>query len=184
MNYKINDNDVIIFPTDTVYGIGCKMTDEKAIERIYDIKKRDTNKRLAVLISSLDQIKDYIEITDTLLKIESKFWPGALTVIVPLTKKLKYYEDTIGIRIPNSKLALDILKENGAMATTSVNISGMPPLDTYQEIYDSYSNKVDKIYQKIEESSSISSTVIILKDNKIEVIREGKITKEEIEKIL
>ena len=70
------------------------------------------------------------------------------------------------------------------MATTSVNISGMPPLDTYQEIYDSYSNKVDKIYQKIEESSSISSTVIILKDNKIEVIREGKITKEEIEKIL
>ena len=86
MNYKIKDNDVIIFPTDTVYGIGCKMTDEKAIERIYDIKKRDTNKRLAVLISSLNQIKDYIEITDTLLKIESNFWPGALTVIVPLTK--------------------------------------------------------------------------------------------------
>lgn len=184
MSYNLNNGDVIIFPTDTVYGIGCKLYDFKAIKKIFDIKKRDTNKKLAVLISSLDQVRDIIEISNNLLKLSKAFWPGALTIIVPLKVDIPYYEKTIGLRIPNYKLALDILKENGAMATSSVNISGEKPLDTFKMIYENYNDVVKKIYKKSEESSSISSTVVILENDDYKIIREGQISEEDIKNVL
>ena len=78
---KLNNNDVIIFPTDTVYGIGAKITDTLALEKIYEIKKRPKDKRLAVLCSSLEDIESIAYLNDDAIKLINHYMPGALTVI-------------------------------------------------------------------------------------------------------
>ena len=169
---------VIIFPTDTVYGIGTKIFDIDGINKIYDIKKRPKDKPLACLCSSLEQIKMIAEVSKSAEKLINRFLPGALTLILDskpeVVDKIGY--KTIGVRIPNSKLALEILNENGPMLTTSVNESGFKPINEYDLIVKEYGDCVDKIYKSNEKSSNVSSTVVLLKDNDIKVLREGEIT--------
>jgi len=177
---------VIIFPTDTVYGIGTKIFDIDGINKIYEIKKRPKDKPLACLCASLDQIKGIAYITPDAEKLINKFLPGALTLI--LKSKPDVYEKigykTIGVRIPNSKIALDILKENGPMLTTSVNESGFKPINEYDLIVKEYETKVDKIYKSNELSSNISSTVILIDNSDIKILREGQISKTMIDECL
>lgn len=169
---------VIIFPTDTVYGIGASIYDKEGQKRIYEIKHRSYDKPLAVLCYSLEQIKGIAEVNEIAEKLIKKFLPGPLTLILPAKTKVKEIMGipTIGVRIPNSKLALSILKREGAMATTSVNESGEKPLDTYEEIKEAYGNVVEEIYDKEEESSHISSTVVSVVGTEPELLREGSIS--------
>ena len=173
---------VIIFPTDTVYGIGTPIFDIEGINKIYDIKKRPKDKPLACLCANLNQINDIAIIDDNAKKLINKFLPGALTLILDskdeVVNKIGY--KTIGVRIPNSKVALDILEINGPMLTTSVNDSGYQPINEYEEILNKYSNQVDKIYEAKEKLSTISSTVVLVKDGAVNVLREGQISKEDI----
>lgn len=169
---------VIIFPTDTVYGIGSPIYDKEGQERIYTIKHRDHSKPLAVLCANLEQIKAIAEVNEIAEKLINKFLPGAVTFILPAKEKVREIMQisTIGVRIPNSKLALSILEAEGPMATTSVNESGEKPLDTYEEICAVYQDKVEKIYKKTEPSSSLASTVIDVTGSNFKVLREGAIT--------
>lgn len=174
---------IIIFPTDTVYGIGCSVFDRKSINKIYVIKKRDQSKPLSVLCSSYEQIEEIAIIDNIAKKIIDAFLPGELTIILKAKNNVKIIlnQETIGIRIPNSKTALNILNKFGPMATTSVNESGEAPLNSFEEISKKYSNVVDKIYpDEDEKSSNLSSTVIKVIDGKIELIRRGNISFEEI----
>lgn len=173
---------VIIFPTDTVYGIGSQIFDLEGINKIYAIKKRDKSKPLACLCASLEQIKSIAEVSNLAEDLINKFLPGPLTIILESTKivKDKIGYSTIGVRIPNNSIALDILNENGPMLTTSVNESGNVPLNEYDEIYKEYNHLVDKIYETNTISSNISSTVISVINNEIKILREGQITITEI----
>lgn len=176
---------LIIFPTDTVYGIGCPIFETESIKKIYEIKHRDLNKPLACLCKDLKQIEEIAVVDEKAKKIIQTFMPGALTLILiakPLvTKKIGY--QTIGVRIPNSVLAQTILEENGPMLTTSVNESGEVPLNSYEEIYDVYHSLVDQIYPTSEPSSNVSSTVIDLTQGEIRLLREGSITCQQINEI-
>ncbi len=169
---------VIIFPTDTVYGIGTKIFDIDGINKIYDIKKRPKDKPLACLCSSLEQIKSIAVVTKKAEALIKKFLPGALTLILESKEEVynKIGYKTIGVRIPNCKLALDILNENGPMLTTSVNESGFKPINEYELIVKDYENVVDKIYESNEKSSNLSSTVVLLTNDDIKILREGEIT--------
>ena len=169
---------VIIFPTDTVYGIGTKIFDIDGINKIYDIKKRPKDKPLACLCSSLEQIKSIAVVTKKAEALINKFLPGALTLILESKEEVynKIGYKTIGVRIPNCKLALDILNENGPMLTTSVNESGFKPINEYELIVKDYENVVDKIYESNEKSSNLSSTVVLLTNDDIKILREGEIT--------
>lgn len=169
---------VIIFPTDTVYGIGTKIFDIDGINKIYDIKKRPKDKPLACLCSSLEQIKSIAVVTKEAEALIKKFLPGALTLILESKEEVynKIGYKTIGVRIPNCKLALDILNENGPMLTTSVNESGFKPINEYELIVKEYENVVDKIYESNEKSSNLSSTVVLLTNDDIKILREGEIT--------
>ena len=169
---------VIIFPTDTVYGIGTKIFDIDGINKIYDIKKRPKDKPLACLCSSLEQIKSIAVVTKKVEALINKFLPGALTLILESKEEVynKIGYKTIGVRIPNCKLALDILNENGPMLTTSVNESGFKPINEYELIVKEYENVVDKIYESNEKSSNLSSTVALLTNDDIKILREGEIT--------
>ncbi|KAB8122079.1 MAG: L-threonylcarbamoyladenylate synthase [Candidatus Phytoplasma cynodontis] len=162
---------IIIFPTDTVYGIATKISDTDSLNKIYQIKKRNLDKPITVLFSSLKEIQKIVLINDKILKIANFFWPGPLTLIVPVNPSCFIFEreKKIGIRIPNHKLALKILKKEGPLRTTSVNFSGQPALNNYYEIKKKYQNKVDYIYydNKKNFSSGISSTVFDIVNFKI-----------------
>ncbi len=177
---------VIIFPTDTVYGIGCPIYDLEGIEKIYTIKHRSKDKPLACLCADLNQIKQIAIVDKIAQKLIEHFLPGALTII--LRSKSKVMDTigypTIGIRIPDCKEALDILKKNGPMLTTSVNESGQPALNSYEQIKKDYGTIVDEIYPPTDSSSSLASTVISILDGKITMLRSGAITLEMIQQIL
>ncbi|MDE6242057.1 MAG: threonylcarbamoyl-AMP synthase [Anaeroplasmataceae bacterium] len=176
---------LIIFPTDTVYGIGCPIFDIQNIHKIYDIKHRSLEKPLACLCYDLAQIEEIAEVDERVKRMIMSFMPGALTLILKakpiVTAKIGY--KTIGVRIPDSHLALELLKENGPMLTTSVNESGEAPLSSYEEIVQVYGNLVDQIYPAEEKFSNISSTVIDCTEDSLRLLREGTISLKQINEL-
>ena len=177
----------MIFPTDTVYGIGCSVFDKEGMEKIYEIKHRPKDKPLACLCANMKQIDEIAYLNDKARKIINVFMPGALTLILKAKENVKEITgfDTIGVRIPNSKIALKILIENGAMLTTSVNESGKMSLNDYNQIVDEYGKLVDKVYKPNgEKSSNKASTVLSIINGEIKILREGEITLEEIKNVL
>ncbi len=173
---------VIIFPTDTVYGIGTSIYDKEGIKRIYEIKHRDPSKPLAVLCANLEQIDEIAYVSDVAKKLIKSFLPGPLTLILkakPSIKEAMGYE-TIGVRIPNYPLAIDILLKEGPMATTSVNESGKPSLNNYSIIKEEYDDLVDGIVPPSSyPTSNLASTVVDLV-GEIKVLRQGTISLPEI----
>ncbi len=179
----LKKNSVVIFPTDTVYGMGCLINDDKATQKIYQIKGRDQTKELVVLCSSLEEVKQLAVLSKKAEKIAETFWPGALTII--LNSSEKYYKmtgkKTVGVRIPNNDTALNLIKINGPLKTTSVNKSNHPPLNDIVKIKEQFSELVDYIYEEENKNYlNISSTTISLIDNEIEFLRIGSISKERI----
>lgn len=177
---------LIIFPTDTVYGIGCNILDKESVEKIYTIKHRPRSKPLACLCYDIGQIKSLAYVDEREAKIIDAFMPGPLTLV--LKCKSDIYSstrfDTIGVRIPASTVAKNVLKEHGAMFTTSINESGEPPINDYDEIVKRYGDIADKIYKGNEPSSNVASTVVSLIGGGIKIIRQGEISLEAIKKVL
>ncbi|MCF7924367.1 MAG: threonylcarbamoyl-AMP synthase [Candidatus Izimaplasma sp.] len=142
------DNKVIVFPTDTVYGIGCKYQDIKAVKRIYEIKNRDYSKPMAMLCYSLEQVKQIVSRDVKLEKDLTKYWPGKLTLIYKKNEDISDIitanKDTVGVRIPNNAIALNLLKKHGPMVVTSLNESNEPPIIKFEDAL-VYEDKVDYI---------------------------------------
>lgn len=183
----LEDGSIVIFPTDTVFGLACRIYDDKAINRIYNLKNRDFNKQLSVLCSTLVSVNDLVVINERVLKLAHNFWPGPLTMVLPAQKKIykTTNQKTIGVRIPNHSLALDLINKNGPLITTSVNKSGQKPLVDLKDIIKNFENKVDYIYKEYHtQYLNVSSTVIDLTGPEIKYIRIGTITKDQIEAVL
>lgn len=181
---KLNKEDlkgkIICFPTDTVYGVGCLYNDYDATLKIYQMKGRDFNKPLAVLISKYDDIYYFTDQLDNKTKeLVDKYWPGALTVIVDKKKDCDVVNliefSTIGLRMPNSKVSLSILAKFGPLATTSVNLSGNEPLNDLDLIKKTFGKQIDYYIDDLVNFSSVSSTVVKSTKNGIEILREGNI---------
>lgn len=167
---------IICFPTDTVYGVGAKCDDIKAVDKIYEMKKRDYSKPLAILTSSKD-IKKYVDsISTDAVKLMDEGWPGALTLIFKKSKlvsdKITCGLSTVAFRMPNSKVALTILDHFGPLATTSVNISGMAPLNDISDIENNFSDYIDYLVTDKEKVDGKPSIIIDVSGESIKVIRE------------
>ena len=176
----IVDGGVVIFPTDTVYGVAANSLDETAIKKLFDLKERNDNKPICVLTSSVDKIKKIAYVRDEEQKIIDKYMPGALTIILDkkeivsdvLTSGLK----TVGVRIPNNEIALRILdKLEYPLATTSANISGMEAAVKKEDLIKEFEGKVDIIIDGGITDLKVSSTIVKIKNNEIEVLRQGTI---------
>lgn len=170
---------VICFPTDTVYGVGAMIDDNEAITKIYNLKHRDLNKPLAVLTGTKDIDKYVKNINKETKQLIDKYWPGALTIIFKKTNIINDLitsnKDTVGLRMPNSQIALQILNKFGLMATTSINISGSEPLNNIEDIKTNFSNDIDYLVIDQEETSNVSSTVIDATTSKFQILRQGDI---------
>ena len=183
---SIKNSGVVIFPTDTVYGIGCNPYDENAVNRIYQIKNRDKTKPLPILAYSKQILENIVEFSQITNKITEKFWPGRLTIVLPLKdKKLKRLSggpNTLAVRIPNSKCGL-LLKECGLIVGTSANISGKEPF-TNPECIKGKIPDCDIFLNGGEIQSSGPSTIIEIKNQKIKILRNGDISKNDLVKAL
>lgn len=176
----IENGGIVIFPTDTVYGVAANSLDEEAIKKLFNLKRRDDNKPICVLTSSVDKIKKVAYITEEEQKIINKYMPGALTLILKkkekvsdiLTSNLK----TIGVRIPNNEIALKILdRAEYPLATTSANISGSEAAIELGDLIDIFNNKVDIIIDGGITNLKLSSTIVKIEKDEIKILREGTI---------
>jgi len=176
---KLKIGKPIIFQTDTLPAIGCM---PKYSEMIYKIKKRNKNKALILMGSQIKQVLDYVDnaARDDFQKVAEKFWPGPLTLIIPIrkNKSLNFIsgDNRLGIRIPDSLTARSLILETGPLATSSANISG---LDTSFDA-ESVSNDLPQVDLlgpiPWEECSGLGSTIISWeKDGKWTLVREGQI---------
>ena len=180
----INEGGIAIFPTDTVYGIGCNPYNQDAVKKIYEIKSRDFSKPLPVLIYSME-IADKIAFFDEYTKrIAEKFWPGSLTIILKLKddnlKTTLRLNDKIALRIPNHNCTLELLKKCNYIVGTSANISGQPSFTDPTECVENVQN-YDVFVDGGIINSKLESTIIEIENNGFKIIRQGVLTKEEIE---
>lgn len=178
---------IYIFPTDTVYGIGTSVFDKESINKIYEIKKRPKTKPLAVLCANVEQIEKIAYVNELAKKIISEFMPGPLTIILRAKQSVisSMGIHTVGVRIPNCKLALYLLDKEGPMATTSVNESGSPHMNDYESIVKEYHAIVDEIFKDDNiTSSNVPSTIIDLSNDIPVIVRKGGLSEEEILKIV
>ena len=179
----IENGGVVIFPTDTVYGIGCNPYNANAVKKIYEIKSREKIKSLPVLASSIQIVKEISIIDEFTEKIIKKYWPGPLTLILKLKdknlKKSLNLEDKIAVRIPNSECTLKLLNKCNLLVGTSANISGDSSFTDPQECMKNVKN-YDVFVDGGTITSKGESTIIEIENEKIHIIREGALKKEDI----
>ncbi len=179
----LKNGGIIIFPTDTAFGIGCRIDDEKAVERLFEIRRRPHEKATPVLISSVAMAKDYVleipqEVEEKLIK---KYWPGAVTIVLPAkTKKVpglvRGGGNTIGIRMPNNQTILSIIKGVGVpILGPSANFHGEKTPYAFSELNPDLVRLVDYVVKGETNSVGKASTVIDCSVTPWKIIREGAV---------
>jgi L-threonylcarbamoyladenylate synthase len=179
----IENGGIVVFPTDTVYGIGCNPYNENSVKKIYEIKSRTELKSLPVLAYSLDVVKEITIIDKFTEKIIEKYWPGPLTLILELTdqklKKSLNLGNKIAVRIPDSKCTLKLLEKCKLLVGTSANISGNSSYTNPDECIKNIKN-YDMFLNGGIITSKGESTIIEIENEEIKIIREGALKIEDI----
>lgn len=175
----LKENKPIIFPTDTVYGIGVIPTKE-GLDRLYSIKKRDKNKKIIALVSDIESIEKIAKNIN--YQLITKFLPGALSIIFETNDEYKsLLGSTIGVRIPNNKLAQQLIKNaGGILMTSSANISGQEAVKDAKDLSTKLIESVELVFTTDEKLSGVASTVISYIKGEYKLIREGQIKFEDI----
>ena len=174
----LNNDGLIIFPTDTVYGIACNSFSDKAIKKLYLAKNRSFDKPIGVLTDSMSKINLVVEnISSVEKELIDKYFPGNLTIIFNKKKSvsdlLTSGNSTIGVRIPNNEIALSILKSYPyPLATTSVNLAGKKDGTRVSDFIFDFKDKVDIIIDG-GITKEVPSTIVRVENDKINIIRQG-----------
>jgi L-threonylcarbamoyladenylate synthase len=181
----IKSGGLIAFPTDTVYGIGVSAFQSAAIDRIYKVKGRSTLKAIPILLGNSDLAERITTpFSPQIRKLAEKFWPGPLTLVVPLLSSLPKNlspTPTIGIRVPDHEFALRLLNETGPLAATSANLSGNSSALTAGEVQSQLGGNVDLILDGGDSRGGLESTVLDCTSEKPILLRAGPILWDEIE---
>ena len=183
----LKNGEVIVYPTDTLYGLGADIYNESAVKKIFSIKKRPLNQPLSIAVSSINDLKNIAFIDDRTFRIAKNFLPGKLTLVL---KKKKIVSDiltagstNIAVRIPNNSFTLQILSDFGPLTCTSANIHGMLPLFDIKDIQTQFKEKIN-IFIDAGLLRNKPSTIIDLTSKKVRIIREGSIPAKKILKAI
>lgn len=163
MATRLNRGEVGIFPCDTIYGLCAKVSEENR-ERIYAIKNRPESKRLLVLMDSSSLSSSRLIVPEDIASL----WPAPLTVILPTEDG-----DTLAVRVPDDPFLSSLLPLTGPIFSTSVNLSGSPALQSFSEIFDVFSERVDFIVRKDFLGKGMSSTLLDATKKPYRVLRQG-----------
>ena len=181
---------IVIFPTETVYGIGTNALCESSVKRIYEVKERPDEKPLSIMVSNKGEISKYAIIENEIeKKIIDSFMPGPITIILKKKEGVFDYissgKDTIGIRIPNNNIMLKLLqKAEIPIVAPSANISGRPSGIIFENILKDFNGKVDVAINGGKCEISEPSTIVQVIDNEPIILREGKISLDEIKMVI
>ena len=179
-----NDDSVVLFPTDTVVGLGCKFDSTGGIERIRNIKGTAAKTPLAVLIAN-DKQTDFLKIRRSRIAnlLMEKFWPGGLTIVLSAEQAYPCSGDgnSIGLRMPDSELLRKIIEQAGVpLAATSANLHGQPPPAQMANVQEDLRKMVDHVIEFEIRPSGSASTVVRIEGGHVKIIRVGSITEREI----
>ncbi len=193
---NIIEGKIIAFPTNSVYGLGGDPTNLDVIERLHTIKYRDRSKGFLLLLSDYEEATKIADFNENAIKLAKNFWPGQLTLILNkknpniIPDELSGNKNTIGLRVPENKIIMNILKKLkekgyfGGIIGTSANYSGENPSTTGQEVAKKFLKPIDLIVDGGDSISKIPSTIVNCTEKKISIIRQGLISEEEINTIL
>ena len=175
---ELEKGNLVITPTDTIYGIMGDATNEETIKKVYEIKRRSLSKPLILLMDSYEMIKEYtknITLEEEILIKE--FMPGLVTIILEKNNKVNNLitsnTNYVAIRIPNNKDLLEIIKKLGKpVISTSANISEKNSITSIQELEEDIKKDIDYIYDRGIQNG-VSSTIVKFNDHKLTILREG-----------
>ena len=182
----VKSGGVVVFPTDTIYGIGCDPRNDVAVGRIFAIKGRDENKPLPVLVGSIEVAEKLVDLGKTGMVLARKFWPGALTIVAPLvdwkiSAKVTAAKPSLAVRMPANKCILDLLAKCDCLVGTSANLSGGKPSRTAQQALDSGLQGYDAILAGNEATLiGTESTIVDVCGPKPTIARHGAIDPDKI----
>ena len=185
----IRRGGIVAFPTDTVYGLGVDVFNEEAVRKVYRVKGREEQKPIGILISDESELCDLVgEVPESAKLLMRKFWPGALTLILSaegVTNLLTANSGTIGVRISDNRIALSLVRESGVPVTsTSANLSGHASASCVEEVLGELDGKIDMVIDGGSLDSSVPSTVVDLTKGDLRILREGKVSRADIEEAL
>lgn len=176
----LKNGGVVIFPTDTAYGIGCRMDDETAVKRVFDIKKRLLDNALLVLVDSIEMAEKYVMFYHRSLIFVKKYWPGGLTVFLPCKKELvpsivRAGADILAVRFPKHKIIEQIIHEVGVpIIATSANISGESTPYSLDQVDKKLIDQVDYVMDG-ECTYKQESTIVDCTVNPWKIVRSGAV---------
>jgi L-threonylcarbamoyladenylate synthase len=184
----VQSGELVAFPTDTVYGLGASILDPQAIDRLYVVKGRDTAKAIAVLMGSIDDLPQVAtNMSPIALRLAERFWPGPLTLVV--SRRVGLPENlsplpTIGVRMPDLPVALDLLDQTGPMAVTSANLSGQPSTTTARQVHAQLAGRIPLIIDGGQTPGGQPSTVVDCTRSELVILRPGPLSLETLQAAL
>ena len=181
---ELSNGGAVVLPTETVYGLFAKALDEKAVDYVYQLKRRPRDKALNLNVASLDDILNFSKNQPPYLnKLVESFLPGPLTIILEANDKVPYWVNsdltTVGFRMPSHPITLELIREFGPLIGPSANISGHASGVSFQEIL----KDLDQEVLGIEDDTFLTgqdSTILDLSGDKVKILRQGAITREDI----
>lgn len=186
----IKGGGTVVFPTETVYGLGANGLDSQAVEKIFLAKGRPSDNPLILHVHSISQVENLVLETPEIARLcMEEFWPGALTLIFKKSSKVPDIItgglDTVAIRMPNNNIALELIKGvNIPIAAPSANLSGRPSPTSAKHVIEDLVGRVDMIIDGGSTGIGIESTVLDLSENIPRILRPGSVTREDLEKII
>lgn len=178
----------VIFPTETVYGIGTTINNKETINKIYQLRKRPKNKALLILIGRKKDLNKYAYLTPTARKIINKFWPGPLTIILKKKKIVPNFvtanKKTVALRMPENNFLIKLIRRiKKPIIAPSANLSGQKPPVTATETLKDFFGKVDLILDVGKTKYKKESTILDLSGKKPKILRRGAISEKKLMRI-
>ncbi len=175
---------LVAFPTDTVYGVAAGILNSTGIDRLYEAKARSANKAIAVLVAEIEQL-DLLTpgLTLSAQRLAKRFWPGALTLVVPKLPDLPLNLSqlpTVGVRMPNHAFARALMRAAGPLATSSANLSGETNTLTAQQVLEQLKGRIELVLDGGAAPGGVPSTVVDCTQDPPQILRQGAITAEDI----
>lgn len=181
----LSDGGIIVFPTDTVYGIGCNPYYDESVERIFQIKDRSEDKPLPVMGYSISDIEKLVHMSPLAKSLAQYFWPGALTIVSPckdnnISRRVMAGGDNLAVRIPGNRCTQSLLRFCKYLIGTSANVSGRKPCTSSYEVLSSGLSGFDLVLDGGALGGGIESTIIEVIDSNVRILREGVIKSDKV----
>jgi len=182
----LNDAQLVVYPTETFYGLGADATSSRALERLFAVKRREADKPVGLIVADLAMARQVVaEIPPDALRLAEAFWPGPLTMVLPalagLDSALLNANGGVGLRVSPNPIAFELVRRLGRPLTaTSANLAGEPPADTIEKARAAFGNKVAIYIEGGQLGMTQASTVIDFEHNQPRVLRVGPVSKTQI----